>query len=257
MLLSILIISFVLITLALLFLYKSRKSLHGNNKMGSSESVRYDSKISLCTLIFDQANSVLYISYGKKNSQINFSAISAFEVAIDSHCAMKISNNAEQVFDDVAEEHLLAMLQELENEKLLADATRQITLEIFSESDAGVKPVLVNFYYREGDLRLSPHPFARSAEDLLLWCDLLESAIRPDTDTAEEMQTEVEKEVTKSFNIFSEPAPVSEVVHDSAEHQTLPNNHDLADELTRLSELKAKGFLSDEEFSKAKNKIIN
>ena len=257
MLLSILIISFVLITLALLFFYKSRKSLHGNNKIGSSESIRYDSKISLCTLIFDQENSVLYVSYGKKNSQIDFSAISAFEVAIDSHCAMKISKSAEQVFDDVAEEKLLTMLQELENEKLLADATREITLEIFSEPEAGVKPVLINFYYREGDLRLSPHSFARSAEDLMLWCDLLESAIRPDT--VEEPQAETEKEVTQSFSLFSEPAPVTDVAHGSPEIQTQtpPNNHDLADELTRLSELKAKGFLSDEEFSKAKNKIIN
>ena len=159
-------------------------------------------------------------------------------------------------FDDVAEENLLTILQELENEKLLADATRGITMEIFSKPEAGVKPVLVNFYYREGDLRLYPHSFARLAEDLLLWCDLLESAIHPDT--AEEQQAEAEtKEVTKSFNIFSDPAPVTEVVHDSAENQALPNIHHLADELTRLSELKAKGFLSDEEFSKAKNKIIN
>ncbi|GFO72477.1 hypothetical protein BJAS_P2756 [Bathymodiolus japonicus methanotrophic gill symbiont] len=95
---------------------------------------------------------------------------------------------------------------------------------------------------REGDLRLSPHSFARSAEDLLLWCDLLESAISPDSDTAEELPTEAEKVETKLSNIFSEPSPVTEVVQDSSENKALPNNHDLADELTRLARVKSKGF---------------
>ncbi|WP_221896674.1 hypothetical protein [Bathymodiolus japonicus methanotrophic gill symbiont] len=53
---------------------------------------------------------------------------------------MKISKNPEQVFDDIAEENLLTTLQDLENEKLPADATRGISMEIFSEAE--VKPVL-------------------------------------------------------------------------------------------------------------------
>ena len=258
MLLSIIIIFLVLILLALLYYYKSRILLPNNNKIGSSDSIRYDSKISLCSLIFDQLNSVLYVSYGKNHTEISFAAISAYKITVNSNCVMTISKDDAQTFDEQAEENLLSVLHNVEKENLSTDESRQISLEIFSVPEAKLEPVLVNFYYREGDLRFSPHSFARAVEDLLLWCDLLESAIRPVLDAEPEALLDTEQDIAESLNLFSDIDHDADAVQsDSGTTQANQNSHDLADELTRLSDLKAKGFLSEEEFTKAKDKIIN
>ena len=204
MLLTIASIFSTFLILALLYYYKSRVLLPNNNKIGSPDSIRYDSKISLCSLIFDQINSVLYVSYGKKQSRISFAEISAYKIAVNSNCVMTISKNDTQVFDEQAEDNLLAVLHDVENEKLSTDASRQISLEIFIVPEAKLEPVLVKFYYREGDLRLSPHSFARAVEDLLFWCDSLESAIRPAPDEELENVLDTEETVPESLNLFSE-----------------------------------------------------
>ena len=113
----------------------------------------------------------------------------------------------------------------------------------------------MNFYYREGDHRLSQHSFARSMDDVVFWCGLLESAIRPVANEALETLLDTEKDVTESLTILNQSN--SEINPRPEATQRIQNNHDLSDELTRLADLKTKGFLSEEEFQKAKDKIIN
>ena len=249
----IVLIILVLIVLALIYFRKTR-FLQKNSQIGSPQSIRYDSKISLCSLVFDQLNAVLYIAHGKKQSQIKFTELSAFEVSVNTNCLLKIDRDDTQIFDIETEESLSAELHKLEQEKLPKDAIRQIALEIFSDPAADIKPVLVNFYYREGDLRLSSHSFSRSVDDVLLWCDLLESAIRPvvnehpEPDSRPDTAKGFTESVNTLFQANSEQQTKADAIH---------NNHDIADELTRLADLKVKGFLSEEEFQKAKAKIIN
>lgn len=248
-------ILFVLIVLAFIYFKRSRFSLQHNSGISDPESIRYDSKMSLCSLIFDELDSVLYVSYGKKHSRFGFAQITGFEVIVNTHCLMKIDRNDVNIFDVKAEENLAFLLNDIEKEKLQENETRQIALNIFCESETEIDTVLVNFYYREGDHRLSQHSFARSMDDVVFWCDLLESAIRPVANEALETLLDTEKDVTESLTILNQSN--SEINPRSEATQRIQNNHDLADELTRLADLKTKGFLSEEEFQKAKDKIIN
>ena len=81
-LLIIFMIVLIVIVLVVLALIYFRKTQFGqkNSNIGTPESIRYDSKISLCSLVFDQLNSVLYISHGKKNHQINFAELARYEL---------------------------------------------------------------------------------------------------------------------------------------------------------------------------------
>ena len=253
---SIIVLIFLaLVIVALIYFRRLTSNPQQNSINGDSENIRYDSKISLCSLIYDSLNSILHISYGKKSAQIVFSHIAAFEVTVDTSCLIKISKNDAQIFDVEAEENLRSQLITLEKETLSKDATRQISIEIFSEPEAEVKPILVNFYYREGDHRLSPHSFSRSIDDVLLWCGLLESAIRPGITEEPEASLDAEEYITEPLDTFEQAD--SEIQPNSDATQAMHNSYDLADELTRLADLKTKGLLSDEEFKKAKDKIIN
>lgn len=254
-----LVVIVVIILIALIIfglIYFSRSNLDPNNsKTDLSENLQYDSKISLFSLIFDRLNSILHISHGRASSSINFVDISKYEVIANSICLLKIDRNDTKSFGIEMEESLRLALNELDKEKLLEKETRQLELIIFSDPASGVQPVLVNFYYREGAHRLSYHSFARSVDDIVFWCSLLESAIRPIANEGIETVVRTDQHDAESLN--SPHQTHSEILLNTETSQALQSNYNLADELTNLAKLKEQGFLSDEEFQKAKDKILS
>lgn len=239
---------------------KLRKSKLPGKANESLGKIKYDSKMSLCSLIFDPLNSVLMIDYGKRKFQVSFANISAFEVLVNANCLLKIENNG-HVFDAETEHNLFYALNSVDNEVLQHNATRQIELNIVSAVETDPHELIVNFYYREGNHRLSEHSFTQSVDDILLWCTLLESAIRPESDTQAFHAEEIVATENKEFKLVSEPAKQANIekikVQEILPEPAKQNNYDLAEELTRLADLRSQGLLSEEEFQKAKNKTLN
>ena len=241
----------MLIILAWTYFKKSRLAGQDNQGLDAPESIRYDSKISLCSLVFDQINSKLYVSFGRKYFRISFADIIGYEVLVNTDCIMKIDTDDAHSFDAQAGEKLRTQLDTLEMEALQGGETRQIELNILSERGVQIHSVMVNFYWREGSRRLSSHSYKKSVEDVLFWCGLLESAIRPG------INEQLEPQADDIDPLVQVASPGSELKPEAVNQQTEQGHIDLADELTRLANLRERGFLSEQEFQQAKDKIIN
>lgn len=246
----------ILIIVALIFFKKSRLATLENNASGLAESMRYDSKISLCTLLFDQPSSALTVVFGKRNTKISFAQITGYEVWVNTECVLKIDRSDACIFDVQAGEKLRSRLYDLEMEQIQDGEAREIELKIFCVQEAEINSVIVNFYCREGGQRLSSYSYKRSVDDVVFWCGLLEAAIRPEVNEKGQLLTDnnvdqgdVSIEPLDSLEPDAKNQP--EILH-------APEGHvDLVGDLTKLGDLKAKGLLSEQEFQQAKNKIIN
>ena len=250
----------VLIIQALIYLYRTQ-SFSWFKREDDAQKSRYDSKVSLCSLVFDPLNSVLSVAYDKREIQIAFADIARYEVIANTDSLIEFDRNNSRVFDAETERKLRSQLNEIEKEDLPKVKIRQIDLKFTHKAGSGSKDILVNFYFRKGNSRLSRYSFAESVDDIVTWCALLESVIHPSTNTEPEAVLETDADSSELSGTPKQPdSEVSPSVREAASSevtQAKQKTDNLADEITRLAELKVKGFLSEAEFQKAKNKILN
>jgi hypothetical protein len=204
--------------------------------------------------------------------QIGFDDIASYEVIANEATILQIGRREEDVFDIEAEHRLRAMMGDLQDEQMGPEATRQIDLRISGLPESEFIST-VNFYYREGNRRLTPHSYTETVEDVVKWCGLLSSAIHPGV--AEPAASESNAETVAALHheaapdaVPESPLPVTSkeenpVTDEPAERTTAEERGSssekcsVVDELTKLVTLKKQGYLSDEEFERAKAKIIN
>ncbi len=175
---SLLVVIFLIVIFALIYFYKFSRRKNDSSRINPPKGIKYDSKISLCTLVFDKLKSVLYLSYGENTSRISFAELKYYEVVVNTHRLIKFNRNNDAFFNAEAMNNLRFTLHQIEKEKLLENETRQVDLNIIYKQKTGTKSAPVNFYYREGNIRLSPSSFSTSVDDIVAWCGLLDSALR-------------------------------------------------------------------------------
>jgi len=259
----ILVIFFILLIVqAVTYLYRSGAFSLYKNRNAAQEKIRYDSKVSRCSLIFDRLNSILLVAYDKKEIPVDFADIIGYEVIANRQCLIKVNRSGLTVFDIETENKLRSQLNDLEKEDFPKGSIRQIELKFFHKVESKNKVVSINFYYRKGNQRLSRHSFADSVDNIVSWCTLLESAILPYSVVDEGANTVIEVEPREPLNTSSQPAvpeetPDAGVTSSTELTQTKQKNDNLVDELLSLVTLKEKGFLSEVEFQKAKYKILD
>ena len=144
------------------------------------------------------------------------------------------------------EENLRTQLLELGGQPLEKKSIRRIDLQIM-HGLARRSKLNVNFYLREGNRRITRYSYAATVDHVLAWCRHLARAIdshRYESPTSGPVSEHEESEQVTEM-IDAEDAPVDATTNSS-----------LADELRKLAVLREKGFLTDDQFEKAKTRII-
>lgn len=233
----------------------------------------YYSLLSGCSLEIDE-KSRLVILTGRGNRhtrQIGFDDIATCEVIVNEAAILKIERHEEDAFDLETKHRLRTTLRELQHEQMGPEATRQIDIRISGLPESGFLST-VNFYYREGNRRLTDHSYTDTVQDIVKWCGMLNTAMHQPASQSEEPEIN-EEAVTEQDETTTEPetdrpSPTASRAEDpdteeSAEAAIQEDRNSSAEgdsvvsELTKLVMLKEQGYLTDEEFEKAKAKIIN
>jgi hypothetical protein len=149
-------------------------------------------------------------------------------------------------------------------QKLIEDEIRQVNLSL---TDKNAKTHIVCLYLRKGNQRLTKEKYLDTLETIIDWNWFIASQLNPEATEIRKAKVPVAKSVVQ--NIPSKPQENSvikqeqEIVKPNSLKKTSAELHDIAEHdselinaLDKLVNLKQQGFLTDEEFSLAKAKIL-
>lgn len=247
------IILFILSAGAFMFLRPRKSSTPRTTKKRSSHSrIRHDDAIlSGSSIELDRNKRILsFLPFGKrqKTPEIKLSELAELEIIANNKCVHKTSKDHGPAFSADVERELRTIFEDVHNEIMNHDTKRQIGLRIIGVPDSNFKTT-INFYFREGHHRLTDFSYLESVEKIIIWYKFLAMEVYPIeeavavSNTTASLSPQTDGNDTKTI---SEPETLLPSAQDI----------DLADELTKLVSLKEKGFLTDQEFEKAKAKII-
>ena len=178
---------------------------------------------------------------GTAQSTINiaFSDVVACEIHVNRVAVARISNDAAGLGEFDLEE-AFQQLMVLRQKTRKSDGETVIDLAIFYEQTNERAEHIVNFYYRAGNNRVTRDSFEDSAREALGWLRYLSDELfGEDTAAPDRAEEAAPQPDAKSADHASEDASVS-----------------ITSELEKLAALAERGLLTDEEFQKAKAKLL-
>jgi len=212
------------------------------------------------------------------------------EVKLNDNSIAVINQNVGHGFDHAKEQDLRAIFAKEKVDKMVEGKTRQISL---SFSDTHNKNFSVCLYMRKGSNRITKRTYAAVIDDLIDWCWLLATKInsdetekrkkkpaisselvidsveqkrnqnllhnqasvnRPDAYEAVKIEQSSEKELIPEKAVTMGPDGSLEVVEQCDQNSTIDT--ELVYALEKLVNLKQQGFLTQEEFTKAKENLL-
>lgn len=222
---------------------------------------------------------------------INFSDLVSCEVLLNNHSISTINHTAGYGFDDDKEQGLRALFAKEKITKMVDGKARQISLLLCDSHD---KSYTVCLYMRKGSDRITKKTYTVVIDDVVDWCWLIaekinskETATRPikptiETQAASEQKaqqqmplhdqaaairpTKAERVILSDNSVSTattsenntSAAKASEAVNKTSGegHHNSTINTELVNALEKLVNLKQQGFLTQDEFAKAKEKLL-
>lgn len=190
--------------------------------------------------------------------EVDYADISGFDVNVNERTILSVSREAKDDFCSETIPQLRTQLLEVQKERMAPTSVRRIDLSIRCESEPSLVHTL-NFYFRQGNRRMTPHSYENTVEDVVYWCELMASilssppveSVPPGALAETSSPVAVEKE---SVDTGTTEQTVQEPQRESeTSGLDVPS---LADELDKLVRLLDQGFLTEDEFQKAKQKLL-
>ena len=205
---------------------------------GEGELTSYYSDFSETSLSIDEhTRSVILASNRRPDVHLPYARVTSCEIHVNGDQIKHISHHASPL---TAEEGngLLRTLRALKAEPLRSEDERKIDLVIdYKDSRSGVH--VVTFYCRIGNRRVTPKPLEDSSRDVLEWLQYLDAEVFTPLEGSDTGAPESGRGETQADNSLRRD-PVS-----------------IAAELEKIADLKARGMLTDEEFQKAKSRLLD
>ena len=218
---------------------------------------------------------------------INISDLHSSKVMLNDEQINLITNEANNVFNQVQQTKLVQCLTGELKEKMLDNNVRQINLVL---TDKQQKQYVVCLYLRSGNKRLTKNSYQYVVDDIINWCWLFSKHINPfhtedrqqqEPLQAKSQQKKSEHKVISSGNQhidLAEPSAKHNVITnnnhvssdknttDSSEYhkaqtdthlvENIQNDSELVNALAKLVTLRQDGFLTSDEFYRAKQKLL-
>jgi hypothetical protein len=148
--------------------------------------------------------------------------------------------------------------------KLIDDEIRQVHLSL---TDKSGKIYIVCMYLRTGNQRFTKVKFFDILEKMIDWNWFIAKVLNPQATEERKVEVLTTKPPTKvapkvmKKQIFTEPEPEIKLKQDTTKrnselHNIAVHDSEMINSLDKLADLKQKGFLTEEEFSLAKAKIL-
>ena len=200
------------------------------------------------------------------------------EVMLNDTTISLIDRQVGQGFDNDKEQALRTIFTKEKVDKMIEGKMRQITLSL---TDVHHKNYIICLYMRKGSDRVTKKSYSIVVEDLIDWCWLIASKINPDaTEQRKEKpiistkplpdklvqeqeknslhaHASVNKQATQPvLKVQTKDADLSDESGVRIEKQNAIDTN-LVDALEKLVNLKQEGFLTEEEFTKAKENLMS
>ncbi len=204
------------------------------------------------------------------DSTIAISDIVKSEVLLNGRNISIINKDKDHGYSEQQENQLRLHFTQAHRHKLIDNEVREAQLYL---TDHHAKTYVVCLYLRKGNQRLTKAKYFDALESVIDWSWFIALQMNPQATgerpikisepvqpiyspkptqesqpVVDEENIEVEEEIDKTI----ESKPTSEELHNIAMHDS-----ELINSLDKLAELKQKGFLTSEEFSLAKSKILS
>jgi hypothetical protein len=233
----------------------------GETKNHSGVPNRYVSTLDNHAIeIHDKEHAVKFIGYEIGEARrVDYADVSSFEIQVNEDTVLEVSR---QLFADFSREQITELrtrLLQVQKERMDAASVRRIDLSIRYALEAPFVHTL-NFYLRQGNYRKTPRSYADTIEDVVTWCELLASVLSsqeerqiPGEDPHEAISPTLAVE-EETLDSRATPPVVQETPPGG--ETPISGTVSLADELDRLVRLLDRDFLTEEEFRKAKKKLL-
>jgi len=223
---------------------------------------------------FDMDDSKIMLSFYKRHqskvdSRLAVADIVESEILLNNVSLNTINGNNDNGYNLQQESRLRASFVSEHRNKLIDDQIRQVHLSL---TDASGKVHIVCMYLRKGNQRFTKAKFFDILENILDWSWFIAKQLNPQATEKRKIKVlstspsaKVVSQAQHNNHITSQEqkleaklkreraakAEINNELHNIAVHDS-----ELINSLDKLANLKQKGFLSDEEFSLAKAKIL-
>ena len=220
---------------------KSRVSRSISEEPPDQESwYRYRSILLSTSIEANETRKEIRLKTARSTTNIAFSDVVACEIHFNRVATVGISNDSAGLSDSSLEEVLL-QLKTLRQQNLKSDDETVIDLAVFYEQTNAIAKHIVNFYYRIGTNRVTRDSFEDSAREVLGWLRYLSDELFGEsTATQDRGEESTHHSRAEATDIRSEDGALS-----------------MTSELEKLAALAERGLLTDEEFQKAKAKLLD
>lgn len=211
---------------------------------------------------------------------LDIANIDTCEILLNENTINVIDRNVNNGFDNEKEQDLRAAFSKEKVDKLIDNKIRQISLNFIDKSN---KEHLVCLYMRKGSNRVTKKTYLVVLEDLFDWCWLISSQINPKETGVRKKKPTIISAATARAKVQKSPSktsssnkenykPVGNQKNNVEKHQTnnalektdtkekshetQPIDTELVNALEKLVDLRKNGFLTEEEFTKAKVNLL-
>ncbi|WDE05044.1 SHOCT domain-containing protein [Thalassomonas viridans] len=187
------------------------------------------------------------------NTVLNIKDVISSKIMLNDKLINLVTREQADTFDTEQEKLLLDNFARTQSERMLDGQLRTVNLVL---TDKQQKRYVICLYLRAGNKRLTKTRYQDVVEDVLEWCRLLSSQINnyhnPQTPPATAKTSPLQVEATPASQQETEPAQAAPKPQEQQEI-----NNKFMSALERLVKLKQEGLLSDSEFSRAKEKLLD
>ncbi|WP_177168887.1 SHOCT domain-containing protein [Thalassotalea agarivorans] len=193
------------------------------------------------------------------SESIVLKSITRSTIHLNDEVIATINNEPENGFDQAKENAVITLFAKEQRKKIIDQQQRRV--DISFETDAK-SPFVVTLYYRQGNFRLTKIKYQDAVELVLDWCWLVSKHINPEHTGKRKLFVAKPKAPASS----NAPTPVvsqdeyTSVKTPEKAASKAPNlvheDTELVNALEKLVNLKQQGFLSEEEFQQAKQKLL-
>ena len=205
---------------------------------------------------------------------LSIADITASEVSLNNTVISLINVDSGHGFSDSLEQKLRHFLADGYRDAMVIDKVRTINLTLTDNNQS----YLIALYARKGHKRLTKKPYRNVVEEVVDWCWLVAKTINvahtgtrtmflPITPSINKNSTHSDNQAQKKPQIstiitakkkISHPKDIAEEAPNTAnKNQNNIIDTQLVNSLEKLVKIKQQGFLSDEEFLKAKKKLLS
>jgi hypothetical protein len=242
-----------------LWIWRNRQSSNVTRKSTSQERElnRYTSQLDNHAIEIDSRKHMVNLSSYELGGvrPIKYADIHGFGVTVNETKILEASRPLDNGLSLESLREFRNRLQEVEKDKLGPNGVRRIDLNLRYGPDPSLVHTL-NFYFRQGNQRMTPLSYADTIGHVNYWCGRLATILTPRTAGIWRPEGREEKSPENVVELETTPPPEKPIVEQQEPASLTPATVSVADELERLVDFFNKGILTEEEFRKVKSKLL-